>query len=205
MGRGQEAGKTLTQGNILLKGNVSGFSFAQFFQNNFSFFESIGIKGLKNGKKQLNLKTVNFLLFVLLGIFALYYIKGMSVSWNKIKNINLGNFVGAKVAVLSTQETSLLKPFSFYLESVKKRDIFRMGKSSLENADVISSKASAAAQTLKLVGISWSDSPDVMIEDTKASKTYFVKKGQMVGDFQVEAIYKDKVNLRYGIETIELR
>ncbi len=200
-----EAEKTISRGNILLKGNVSGFSFAQFFRGNFSFFEPIGIKGLKNEKKQLNLKTLNSLLFVLLGIFTLYYIKGISVSWNKIKNINLGSFAGVKVAASGPQETSLLKPLSFYLESVKRRDIFRMGKSSSESADVISSKASAASQTLKLVGISWSDSPDVMIEDTKAGKTYFVKKGQMVGDFQVDAVYKDKVNLRYGVETIELR
>jgi len=38
--------------------------------------------------------------------------------------------------------------------------------------------------SLKLVGISMSDNPDAMIEDTKLQKTYFVKMGSMVGDLR---------------------
>ena len=58
---------------------------------------------------------------------------------------------------------------------------------------------------LKLVGIAWSDSPDAMIEDTKVSRTFFVKRGDMISDVQVEEIYKDKVVLRYRSQTVELK
>jgi len=165
-----------------------------------------GIRVFKDEKNQLNIKAVNSLLFILAFMLTLYYINGISVSLGKIKNINLGNLAAIKDSTKISPEESLLKPFSFYQEVIKPRDIFRMGqKSSLDSADVISSKAAEASQTLKMVGISWSDQPDAMIEDTKSGKTYFVKKGQMVGDFQVIAVYKDRVTLRYGEENIDLR
>ncbi len=189
----QEAKKTVARENGSLKVNIPGFM-------------RKGIRGFKGEKNQLNIKAVNAVLFALTGILTLYYINGISVSLNKIKNINLGSLMPLKDSAVVSKDASLLKPFSFYLGSVKSRDIFRMGqKIPSESAEVISSKAAEASQTLKMVGISWSEQPEVMIEDTKVGKTYFVKKGQMVGDFRVEAIYKDKVTLRYGVENIDLR
>jgi hypothetical protein len=55
------------------------------------------------------------------------------------------------------------------------------------------------------VGISWSDDPDVMIEDTKTQRTFFLKKGQMIDDIKLEAVFKDKVILNYLGEEIELK
>ena len=70
---------------------------------------------------------------------------------------------------------------------------------------VVNQEVISAAQNFKLVGISWSNDPDAMIEDTKAKKTFFVKRGQMVGEFKVQAISRDKVILSYGQEEIELK
>jgi hypothetical protein len=44
-----------------------------------------------------------------------------------------------------------------------------------------------------------------MIEDTKELKTFFVKRGEMVGDAKVQAIFKDKVVLSLGKEEFELK
>ena len=68
-----------------------------------------------------------------------------------------------------------------------------------------SSKVADATQDLKLVGISWSNDPIAMIEDSKALRTFFVTRGQMIGEVRVQAIFKDKVVLSYGGEEIELR
>ena len=62
---------------------------------------------------------------------------------------------------------------------------------------VTSSRILDATESLKLVGISWSDNPDAIIEDTKDTKTFFVKIGQKIGDVKVQAIFKDKVVLSY--------
>jgi hypothetical protein len=189
------------------KVNVPGSFEPQNLVNVFLLFLRQGLGVFQNEKKQLNIKAVNAVFFVLAGIITLYYLNGISISLKKIRNINLGDLVLTENQSLAAyKENSLLKPFSFYLEQVKKRDIFRMGqKLPQEGSDVISSKVAEASQNLKLVGISWSDLPDAMIEDTKAGKTYFVKKGQIVGDFVVEAIYKERVVLKYGAESIELR
>jgi len=45
----------------------------------------------------------------------------------------------------------------------------------------------------------------MIIEDTQAKRAYFLKRGQMINDFEVKAIFKDKVILSYQGEEIELR
>jgi|WetSurMetagenome_2_1015567.scaffolds.fasta_scaffold784346_1 hypothetical protein len=199
--------RTVTAESAMLKNPLTGNLSLFNLQKTFSGFIFNGIKGFKDEKKQIDIKAINWLLFILTFCLTLYYLNGIAGSLKKIKNIDLGNFISTKdIASASVKEASSLKPFSYYLESFKKRDIFRMGqKSPTDNTGAISSKAAEASQNLRLVGISWSDQPDVMIEDTKAAKTYFVKKGQMVGDFRVESVYKDKVVLRYGAESIDLR
>jgi hypothetical protein len=203
----QEAKNKVVQTSPALKAGGSGSISVQNLRSVYSSFMRKGLGVFKDDKKQLNIKAVNSVFFAIIVLITLYYINGITVSLRKIKNINLGNLVSVNDPSLAvSKETSLLKPFSYYLEVVQKRDIFRMGaKLPQDNSDVISSKAAEAAQTLKLVGISWSESPDAMIEDTKAGKTFFVKKGQSVNDLKVEAIYKEKVVLRYGAESIELR
>jgi hypothetical protein len=44
-----------------------------------------------------------------------------------------------------------------------------------------------------------------MIEDTKALRTFFVKRGEMAGEAKVQAIFKDKVVLSVGTEEFELK
>jgi hypothetical protein len=202
-----EAKKTPAMANPALKGAVSGTIPAQNPRSVYFSFLRKGLELFKDEKKQFNIKALNAVFFAVIVLITLYYINGITISLKKIRDINLGNIVSVKDSPLVvSKETTLLKSFSFYLEAVKKRDIFRMGsKLPQDSSDVISGKAAEATQTLKLVGISWSSSPDAMIEDTKAGKTFFVKKGQSVNDFKVEAIYKEKVVLRYGAESIELR
>src|SRR3989338_4347464 len=62
-------------------------------------------------------------------------------------------------------------------------------------------------KNLRLVGISWSADPDVMIEDTNMQRTFFLKKGQVMENInvKVEAVFKDKVVLSCDGEEAELR
>jgi len=58
---------------------------------------------------------------------------------------------------------------------------------------------------LKLVGILWSNSPQVMIEDTASGKTYLLNNGGQVDRWQVKEIYKDRVILSGEEGESELR
>ena len=83
-----------------------------------------------------------------------------------------------------------------------------MGVESVVEKKVVkasTSRIAEASKNLKLVGISWSDDPDVIIEDTKAGMAYFLKKGQMINDLKLKEVFKDKVILGYQEEEVELR
>jgi hypothetical protein len=155
---------------------------------------------------RLNLKVLN--LFLLAGVvfLAVRFVNIISASVKKLGSINLS--VAAEPARSDMKEKAALGGLADYLAKVKKRNIFEIGAGKKPD-DLIaagpSSKAVEATQNLRLVGISWSDSPDAMIEDIKSLKTFFVKKDQMIGDVKVETITKEKVVLRYGQELIEIK
>jgi hypothetical protein len=115
----------------------------------------------------------------------------------------------AGVGTVSTRDAPALKSsVSVYLEKIRQRDIFSLGErtaSFVAESRGPSSRIISATENLKLVGISWSNDPDAMIEDKKALRTFFVKRGQMIGYVKVQAIFKDKVILSYGGEEIELK
>ncbi len=54
------------------------------------------------------------------------------------------------------------------------------------------------AKTLKLVGISWGETPIAMIEDTTKKETSFLKAGEFSNEIQVKTILKDRVVLSHG-------
>lgn len=167
-----------------------------------------------SGKKQLDIKALNNLLGLGAAVLTVYALSSFSVSALRLRRIpyEKTEFKGIGKTD-SFKEDSLLKnAVSYYLEQIRQRDIFRMGPKKEEGAvpepqepQGPSGEIIEATAHLKLVGISWSNDPDAMIEDTKALKTFFVKRGQMLGDVRVQAIFKDKVILHYRGEEVELR
>lgn len=108
------------------------------------------------------------------------------------------------------QGVAPLEETSYYLQKVSARDIFREGKKELPQqaapAPVSVTESAEAVQSLALVGISWSSNPDAIIEDKSKQRTYFVKRGQDVGEgVKVEAIFKDHVVVTYEDREYELR
>jgi hypothetical protein len=152
-----------------------------------------------------DIRMINSALIVLSGIITLLLTMQGIREYRAFHGIpslsaSLGQFTG------QPQDIGNLGDLALYLAKTDKKDIFRMGhKAGGEVEDVISSKAAQAAQDLHLVGISWSVSPEAMIEDSKTGRTFFVKRGELVNDMKVEMIHKDRVILRFESERIELR
>lgn len=110
------------------------------------------------------------------------------------------------------RHVSQLKSVTTYMEKVHARDIFKIGKQAPAEEGNVQQEANQKAQQenvsskYKLVGISWSDNPDAMIEEIEAKKTFFLKRGQVMADgVKVQAIFKDKVVLNYSGGEVELR
>ena len=161
-------------------------------------------------QQQLNIKVINKILVVCIFMLTFYFIGNLLTSISSLKEMPyLESKLKEDVNLTSYEEASIssTKPVSYYLEKVRQRDIFKMGETSPVEAAVKlpSSSIIEATQHLRLVGISWSKDPDAIIEDTQASRSFFVKTGHVIGDIKVQAILKDKVVLRYGTEEIELK
>jgi hypothetical protein len=97
-----------------------------------------------------------------------------------------------------------IEPFEsldFYLNEIRKRDIFRPIPKSmmLEPKVALQESLRKSAENLKLQGISWGDRPTAMIlwQTDKESKMYFLIKGQSIGStgIKVKAIYKNRVTI----------
>ena len=182
----------------------------------FSFFKDWFHRRIGSLRGQpLDIKSVNRILLSCAAVFTLYFLASTTTALIQLSappdleapasengpSINLMERVFLKKAV------------SYYLEKIGTRDIFQMGivqkvtgaGGAGTQMKVISSSILDATEHLKLVGISWSNDPDAIIEDTKDTKTFFVKTGQKIGEVKVQAIFKDKVILSYQGEETELK
>ncbi len=196
---------------IIKHHSLSFFSFSAWM-GRVSFFKDEFRKLFHRAKPlQFDIKSINSVLILLVLILSGYFLSTLFssiVSLKKNTHFELKAPEGTGSAAY--QDTSLLKKAaSYYLEKVRQRDIFKMGQNKKGATEVVSrgpsSRIIEVTQHLKLVGISWSDDPDAMIEDTKALRTFFVKRGGFVGEIKVQAIFKDKLILSYAGEETELR
>lgn len=179
----------------------------------FSFFKDWFKKQPQAAKAPgLDTKLIIKILAVCVFVLAVYFISNLFNSFAGIKNkANLSLEAFKDDAKLESAEGSFVsqKAITYFLEKIRERDIFKMGPVKRESIETItrapSSRIMEATAHLKLVGISWSADPDAMIEDTKALRTFFVKRGGMVGEIKIQAIFKDKIILSYEGEELELR
>jgi len=164
-----------------------------------------GAVKLKGGGGEPNLKVWNNVLAVFV-VVLFVYLTGDFV----LGRLDIGQFAKktALVKARSLKENPVpeVKLFLYYLEMVQRRDIFSPVRLvGAENPDDETKKVLAALiKDLKLVGISWGEDPEVIIEDTKVNKTYFLKTGDTISKFKIETILKDKVILESEGQKMEL-
>ena len=160
-----------------------------------------------------DLKRVNMVLVFLIVLLALGLVISATIEYDRIHN---GVVVDIKTPDTAQAEpvevVSLLQPLSAYREKATLRDVFSLAdvqkqepEKPFNDTPAENSRIVGMSSNLKLVGISWSDDPDAIIEDVRAKKTYFVKKGYMIDEIKVHKILKDRVVLKYLTEEVELR
>ncbi|MCA9408493.1 MAG: hypothetical protein KC733_07375, partial [Candidatus Omnitrophica bacterium] len=156
-----------------------------------------------------------FVLFIFICVFFFF----LFMLWefkegieNLSQKINLG---GVGRAARAVDEDNLIPDptrLSKYLVNVKKRNIFQPWEPpEVKNIVEVTEKNKTIAnktENLRLVGLSWFDHVDTasaMIEDIEKQVTYFLQKGEKVGDIVVKTIYADSVELGYDNEEIIIR
>lgn len=94
-------------------------------------------------------------------------------------------------------------PLEYYLQDIGGKDIFSNSASSSLSPGAISADADLTG-FMNLVGIILGENPQAVIEDKRAQKTYYVKKGQFIGEFRVEDIQEGKIILNFRSRRYEL-
>ncbi|MFA5039471.1 MAG: hypothetical protein WC732_07305 [Candidatus Omnitrophota bacterium] len=102
-------------------------------------------------------------------------------------------------------------PLSLFEQEISQNNIFSLpppqapviqqGPAQPQAVDVLKTMV----QSLRVVGILWSDVPQVIIEDTTEGRTHFLNKGSKIKDVRVKEILRDRVILSYDKQEIELR
>ncbi len=213
-----EIKSTATRGPQIVKRRSASLFSASAWKGRISFLKEQAKGRLNNPiEYAFDIKSINRGLLLLTIIVGFYVITNLTFSVADMNSMPDFQFdVGKMPKPMELQEAkTFTKPLTFYLEKVRSRDLFKMGREVIVESDdeevktVIRSsgpsKLVEMTQDLRLVGISWSKDPDAMIEDTKASRTFFVKRGHKIGGMRVEAIFKDKIVLSYEGEETELR
>ena len=167
--------------------------------------------------RELSLKLVNRGLIVLLVLSG----AGVALNMNRVQPSlqDLSSQLAAsRTPAGEEQALASLRPLEEYLAEVQKRDLFSLSAPPSPKPEKLQPKVEPVkpaepaqppkptpleilrdkAKALKLVGISWGETPLAMIEDTAKGETSFLKAGQFINEMRIKAILKDRVVLSYG-------
>ena len=98
------------------------------------------------------------------------------------------------------------KPYALYAGQIESRDIFGNGSNAKTNAVVEAPMASTGQlpEYLKVVGILGGRSPQVVVEDTRMHRTFFIEEGKPDGDFTIQKSSSGKVLIMYQGQSIDI-
>jgi len=164
-------------------------------------------------KDTLELKNLNTLLKVIIFFLFVYLVTVLSLNVQRLKKTEfISGAAKAKslftiAPAVDASELYPKKDIAYYTDEAKIRNIFKFAASAVTSQD--GAKLSEIAQLtegLKLVGISFAEYPEAMIESEKEKKTYFLKVGDSINNkVKIQKILKNQVVLEYLGEKKVLR
>ncbi len=207
-----KGGEGVTQAKLKRKGigALSLSALKGLFSGRFSFFKRSTQKKLKK-KFAPDLEALNRVLVLAVVLLFVYVAGDAAASAMRLRTASNFAFQNEKGVPFDPSEIRpALKDAGSYLQRVNARDIFRgaeqFDRKVEKRTSASAPKKESPLKNLTLVGISWSANPDVIIEDKKRKKTFFLRRGQEFADgIKVKEVFKDKVVLSYEGEEIDLR
>jgi len=124
-----------------------------------------------------------------------------------LRNINLANTTPGKALELKAPLQEEIRPFEFYQKGIEGRNVFSASPAAPAGSAEAPAAGPAGADLIKdinLVGIITGENPQAVIEDKKTQKTYYLTKGQFIGELQVEDIKEGKIIINYQGRRLEV-
>ena len=138
--------------------------------------------------------AVNKVVFAAFIISCLYLLASFIYPLVFLRKIRLPQIKPGEVVETNKAPRIQAKPLAFYLDNIKNRAVFGAAYETDSSVGVIDRDLTG---NISLVGIISGENPQAVIEDKKAGKTYYLNKGQLFGEFQLEDIQEGKVILNY--------
>ncbi|MBI4972424.1 MAG: hypothetical protein HZC16_01225 [Candidatus Omnitrophica bacterium] len=146
---------------------------------------------------------------LLLGLLAISFIWLITVflyPWVGLKKIKLPVVKEGGALEVKLEPGAERKSSEFYLPGLPKREIFASSLTPTMRPEEIPPLAQNLdlIKNINLVGIISGENPQAVIEDKNTQKTFYLSKGQFMGEFQVKEIKEGKVILDYKGQSYEL-
>jgi type II secretory pathway component PulC len=168
---------------------------------------SLRLEGLNWARlKSVELKTINKALAgaaFALSLFLLFNFLNESYNLNKrYRQLSISQ-LAAQVSKKSSAAFEV--DFVKLQHRMQRRNIFSFIPPSPEE-EVVAPEFKEVMENLQLVGVIWSDKPQVMIEDASAKKTYLLSTGDALtvaaaGLYKIKKIFRDKVVIEATIDS----
>ena len=145
-----------------------------------------------------NVDFINRMLFLAFILLAIYFL----IDYFFIAPISVEKFAGREAgAPEAAAGEPVRQPYSYYQEEIRGKDLF--APLYKEEQDISGGAAEAAFEDvssgLSLLGVVSGASPQAIIQDNKSNKTYFLSKGDSLGEIKLKDILEaeGKVILLY--------
>ncbi|MCD4780410.1 MAG: hypothetical protein K8S27_07685 [Candidatus Omnitrophica bacterium] len=159
------------------------------------------------------IKRINLVLIIIVLFVGFELFRGINAGTQLLsRKLQLTATVKASSANLHQSNYVDIQQLAFYVAPVEERNIFQPYQEKSRTATDQSvediKKIVLLSENYRLVGVAWLDkieTASVMIEDTEKEITYFLHKGEKIGDIIVKTIYADSALLGYENEEMIIR
>lgn len=145
------------------------------------------------------------LMLALTGISLIYLLAVFLYPWFGFNEIKLSKAPDDKpeITLSGLELEKKTKPYEFYLQGLGKRQIFSANFAQ-EETTTSPGVDTDLIKHINLVGIISGENPQAVIEDKNIHKTYYLNKGQSIGELQIEDIKEGRVILNCKGQRYEL-
>lgn len=154
-------------------------------------------------KKHLSFESARRFASMVFALSCVYLIVAFVYPFFGLKRIKLAGDARYDAPDLALEAKEAVKPYNFYSQGPGTRQIFSGGIAAQAQALPAIVDADLTRDII-LVGVITDKNPQAIIEDKKTQKTYYLTKGQYLGQLQIDDIQQGKVTLSSNGQRFEL-
>lgn len=148
-----------------------------------------------------NLRIILWVLFI---AACFYSAIAFIYPWIGLQGVKFSQVTPEEISKFDNTTVKNVAPSEFYLEGIGNRRIFASPAKQEIYKEPLKGAPQDLLKDISLLGIVSGESPQAIIEDKKTQKTYYLNKGQFIGELQITDIKEGKIILDFNGQSFEL-